>query len=244
MTTAFSLHNISRRYRNRELLRVDDMQVGGGKIYGILGPNGSGKTTLLKTMALLIHPDNGQLELWGEKIDWGRSQILRLRRQMAMVTQTPYMFSGSVFYNVAYGLKIRKTPAAEVRRTVQECLEFFKMQDFAQASASNLSGGERQKTALARALAIRPKVLFLDEPTSNVDPSSAKEIEEYIRYINREYGTTIILVTHNLFQARRLVDEIFFFWDGHLIETGSVEEVFAHPGDQRCAGFLKGETVF
>lgn len=242
MTTQFKLHNIVKRYGSRTVLDVDQLALQAGKIYTIMGPNGSGKSTLLRIMALLLVNDEGELEVLGEKVSWEKDQLLQLRRQMSMVTQTAFMFQGSVDYNVAYGLKARKMKARLIRERVNQMLEMAGMSAYKEADARTLSGGERQKVALARAMAVSPRVLFLDEPTSNIDMGSAAEIEKHIRTINKEQGTTIILVTHNLFQARRLADEVIFIYDGHVIERGDAS-VFDNPQDQRTLAFLHGEAV-
>jgi tungstate transport system ATP-binding protein len=192
-------------------------------------------------MALLTTNDTGDLEVLGEQVSWQPSQLLLLRRQMAMVTQSSFMFEGSVFYNVAYGLKARKKPKKEIQKRVQESLELLGMLDFIDAPARYLSGGETQKVAIARALAVRPRVLFLDEPTSNIDPSSSLEIEQYIKHINQQYSTTIVLITHNFFQARRLAQQTSMLWDGHIIEQGPTRDMFHNPQDPRTRRFIKGE---
>lgn len=244
MKTPFKLHNVIKRYGDREVLNIDQLSIPAEKIYTILGPNGSGKSTLLRILALLLVNDAGELEVLGEKVTWEKRQLLKLRRQMSMVTQTSFMFSGSVYYNVSYGLRVRRMGARKVRRRVDEMLEMVGMSAYRDADARTLSGGERQKVAIARALAINPRVLFLDEPTSNIDVASAADIEKHIRYINKERGTTIIIVTHNLFQARRLADEVLFLNEGRIIEQGACETIFNQPGDERTAAFLRGETVF
>jgi tungstate transport system ATP-binding protein len=244
MKTPFKLHNVIKRYGDREVLNIDQLSIPAEKIYTILGPNGSGKSTLLRILALLLVNDAGELEVLGEKVTWEKRQLLKLRRQMSMVTQTSFMFSGSVYYNVSYGLRVRRMGARKVRKRVDEMLEMVGMSAYRDADARTLSGGERQKVAIARALAINPRVLFLDEPTSNIDVASAADIEKHIRYINKERGTTIIIVTHNLFQARRLADEVLFLNEGRIIEHGACETIFNQPGDERTAAFLRGETVF
>lgn len=239
----FKLHNVIKTYGKRQVLTINDLEIPEGNIHAVLGPNGSGKTTLMRVMALLTRNDQGELSVLGEKVDWNKVQLLRLRRQMAMVTQTSYMFEGSVAYNVAYGLRARHVPQRETKQTVAECLELLGLTSLANTSARTLSGGEKQKTAIARALAVKPKVLFLDEPTTNVDPHSALEIEKYIKFINSEFGTTIIIVTHNLFQARRLAHEMLFLWEGMLVEKGGLE-LFETARDKRTRDFLSGETIF
>jgi tungstate transport system ATP-binding protein len=244
MTPVFRLHKIIKRYGQREVLHIDELTIPGQKICAILGPNGSGKTTLMRIMALLTRNDAGTVDALGEDIHWGKKQLLRLRRQMTMVTQTSFMFEGSVYANVAYGLKVRGKMEREIRCAVEKNLNLMGMSAFITADARKLSGGEQQKVAIARALALEPRVLFLDEPTANIDPQSAVEIERYVQFINREFGTTIILVTHNLFQARRLADEVFFIWDGKMVEKGSAWEIFEQPQNERTRSFLSGETVF
>lgn len=244
MTAVFKLSNVTKHYGTREVLNIDNLEIERGRIYSILGPNGAGKSTLMRIMSLLCINDTGELEVLGERVSWTQSQLLQLRRQMAMVTQTSLMFKGTVYYNVAYGLRVRKKPQAKQRKIVQECLDLVGMSDFIDYPAQKLSGGERQKVALARVLAVNPRVIFLDEPTSNIDPGSAAEIEQHIKFINSEYKTTVILVTHNLFQARRLADDIFFLWDGKVIEKGTAEYMFEHAADARTQAFFKGEIIF
>lgn len=241
MTVLFKLSEVQKHYGERLVLDIQSMEIESGHVYSILGPNGAGKTTLLRIMSLLTTSDTGTVSVFGEEVHWHQSQLLRLRRQMAMVTQSSFMFEGSVAYNVSYGLNARKTPEKIKQEKVIECLQLLGMESFKDYPARNLSGGERQKVAIARALAINPRVLFLDEPTSNIDPNSAMDIEKHIRMINAEQGTTIILITHNLFQARRLADEIFVMWEGRLIEAGRTMDVFAHPSDSRTRSFLQGE---
>ncbi len=244
MTPVFKLHKVVKRYGQREVLHIDKLTIPGRNISAILGPNGSGKTTLMRIMALLTRNDAGKIEVLGENINWGKEQLLKLRRQMTMVTQTSFMFEGTVYANIAYGLKVRRKPPSEIRATVEKSLRLLGMTAFRDREARNLSGGEQQKVAIARALAVEPQVLFLDEPTANIDSQSAAEIERHIKLINQKLGTTIILVTHNLFQARRLADEVFFIGEGKMVETGKAEQLFEHPRDQRTRAFLSGETVF
>ena len=244
MQAVFRLRNVTKRYGQREVLNIDDLAIPGHEIYAFLGPNGSGKTTLLRTIALLTRNTTGKVEVLGEEVVWSKEQLLRLRRQMAMVTQTSFMFEGTVFSNVAYGLKVRGKRGKEVKQTVAEVLELVGMTSFMNNDTRGLSGGERQKIAIARALAVKPKALFLDEPTANIDPRSSLDIEKYIRLIKQELNTTIIFVTHDLFQARRLADRIYFLWDGHIIESGSSQEMFQDPKDKRTRLFLLGDAVF
>ncbi|QGT98610.1 hypothetical protein SYNTR_0017 [Candidatus Syntrophocurvum alkaliphilum] len=244
MKPQLKLFNIAKKYGDREVVNIDNLEIFPAQKHVILGPNGSGKTTLMRIMSLLTINDRGELMVFDEKVNWSKSQLLHLRRQMAMVTQTSFLFEGNVIYNVAYGLKARKKSSDYIKKEVDKALETVGMSSFAKSDARTLSGGERQKVAIARALVLRPKVLFLDEPTSNIAPNSATEIEKYIKHINNEYKTTIILVTHNLFQAKRLADKVFMMWDGKIIERATPDEIFTNPQDERTKSFLSGEAVF
>lgn len=240
MTALFRLSDVTKVYGQREVLNVNELAIEPGFIHTVMGPNGAGKTTLIRVMSLISVNSSGALEVFGEKVDWSRRQVIKLRRQMAMVTQSSFMFEGSVYYNVAYGLRVRKKPEREIKKTVQECLELLGMHKFIDYQARRLSGGERQKVAIARALAVSPRVLFLDEPTSNIDPSSARDIEKHIKDINAG-GTTIVLVTHNIFQAHRLAQVVYVMWDGRVIEKGPVAKMFENATDTRVSAFLSGQ---
>lgn len=244
MQPIFRLHEVTKSFGPREVLDIPELTIPGKEIYAMLGPNGCGKTTLLRILALLHRNTSGRVEVLGEEVAWGKEQLLRLRRQMAMVTQTAFMFEGTVFANVAYGLKVRGQKGKEVTRRVEEVIKLVGMTPFIKQDTRGLSGGERQKVAIARALAVCPTVLFLDEPTANIDPRSSLEIEQYIKNINQETQTTIVMVTHNLFQARRLADQVYFMWDGRIIESGPTQEMFQDPQDKRTRMFLLGDTVF
>lgn len=244
MTIQFKLSNIKKIYGKREVLNIEHLEIESGYIYSILGPNGSGKTTLLRNMALLNIQDQGDLYVLGEKINWSKAQLLRLRTRFTMLTQSAFMFEGNVYYNMAYGLKIRKKSKKEINKKIDEALKKVGMTAFKYANANNLSGGERQKVAIARSLTLEPEILFLDEPTSNIDPGSALDVEKYIRQINQENKTTIILVTHNLFQAQRLAEKLIILWDGKIIENGDAKKIFANPQDSRSKSFLSGESIF
>lgn len=246
MSKVFKLTDIGKTYGSREVLKNISLEIEAGKICAILGPNGSGKTTLLKIMDLLIQPECGDIELLGRSVSWSQDKkaLLDLRRRMAMVTQPVYMFQGSVLNNVSYGLKVRKMSASEQNRRVRRSLEMVGMQDFADYPARRLSAGEKQKVAIARALVLEPEVLFLDEPTANIDSASAIDIEKTIKTIRTQFRSSIVIVTHNIFQARRVADHIFMLWDGSLIESGATEALFENPRDHRTGAFVCGDLYF
>ncbi len=246
MNRVFRLTDIGKAYGSREVLKNISLEIEPEHISAILGPNGSGKTTLLKIMALLTPPEQGTIEIMGQNVMWKHSKklLLDLRRRMAMVTQPVYMFQGSVFDNVAYGLKVRGISGAEQHRHVQKSLALMNMQDFTGYPARRLSAGEKQKVAIARALVLEPEVLFLDEPTANIDSASAIDIEKNIKIIRDEYKSNIIIVTHNVFQARRVADRILMLWDGELIESNETAALFKDPQDHRTSAFICGDLYF
>lgn len=161
-----------------------------------------------------------------------------------MVFQHTYMFNTSVYNNVAYGLKLRRLPSQEIRKRVEEALSFVGLSDFIQRSAVKLSGGETQRVALARAIAIRPRVLLLDEPTANLDPDSVALIEQLIQKVHRELHTTVLLVTHNLFQARRIAEEVLLLYQGKLVEQAPAEEFFNSPQAEITKQFVTGRMIY
>lgn len=199
----------------------------------ILGPNGAGKSVLMRLCHGLLTPTAGRI-VWQGRRDDGRP------RAQAMVFQRPVMLRRSAIGNVTYGLKLAGVGSAERDRRAQEVLDAVGLRAAAQRPARILSGGEQQKLALARAWALDPEVLFLDEPTANLDPSATREVETIVGQIHAS-GTKIVMTTHNLGQARRLGDEILFINAGRLAERAPVERFFAQPSTAEAASFIKGE---
>ena len=236
----FQIEGLTKVYGSREVLRVDNLEVKGGEILGIMGPSGSGKSTLLRLLNFLESPTKGTIRFLGKAIQGNDGPTLDLRRKITMVFQRPVLLSGTVRENVAYGLRLRKEPDGHV----EEILRWVGLEGLASAPARTLSGGERQRVALARAMVIGPEVLLLDEPTANLDPYNVSLMEETIASIKEQRGTTIVLVTHNVFQARRLSDRVACILGGRIIEVGKTEEVFTQPQDPRTAAFVRGEMVY
>lgn len=193
----------------------------------ILGPNGAGKSVLLRTLHGLIAPTAGS-------VTWSRP----LRQ--AMVFQRPVMLRRSAKANVAYALSVNRVPGEDRRARCQEALERVGLSALADRPARVLSGGEQQRLALGRAWALRPEVLFLDEPTASLDPGAAAEVERIIAAIAAE-GTRIVMTTHHLGQAQRLADEIVFLHGGHVAECTPVSDFFQRPASTEARLFLKGE---
>ncbi len=225
----------------RSILRNVNIGVRSGEVLAIVGPSGSGKTSLLRIMDMLEPSYEGRVTIGGHDI---RKDDMALRRSMAMVFQKPVVFSMSVYQNVAYGLRLRKVPKPEVDARVKEVLALLDMAGKEKEYARHLSGGEAQRVAFARAYVVRPRLLFLDEPTANLDRHNVAIIEKAIKDINKRYETTVVIVTHSLAQAKRLADRVAVVIDGELVETGSVHDILEKPADLRTMAFISGDMVF
>jgi tungstate transport system ATP-binding protein len=174
------------------------------------------------------------------RVRWNERDNASLRRRQAMVFQRPVMLRRSALANVLYALSVAGVPAAEREAQALAALEEVGLHHLAHRPARVLSGGEQQRLALARAWALHPEVLFLDEPTANLDPGAAREIETVIRAFDAA-GTKIVMATHNLGQARRLGDEVIYLQAGRVMERAPIEQFFARPATAEAAAFMKGE---
>lgn len=202
----------------------------------VIGPNGAGKSLLLRLCHGLIKPTTGVVK-------WHGAGNMDPSRRQAMVFQRPMMLRRSVFANVEYALAIRGVPRAERRERVDEALRQTGLRRLAASPARVLSFGEQQRLALARAWGLRPQVLFLDEPTANLDPAATHSVEKTVQDIH-EMGTRVIMTTHDLGQARRMADEVLFLHRGRLMEKASAEAFFNGPENDLARAFLRGELLW
>ena len=239
MSELYRLSGIRQIYAGRVVLDIDSLTFSAGEIFAIVGPSGAGKTTLLRLLNLLETPTEGTLTFEGQLIP--PEPPLALTRRMTTVFQRPVLLNRSVRENVAYGLRLRRLSADG---KVTEVLERVGLAEFANAPARKLSGGEMQRAALARALVLEPDVLLLDEPTANLDPYNAALIESIVREQNQHRGITVVLVTHNIFQARRLAHRVGLLLNGKLVEVAETKEFFESPRDARTGAFVRGEMVY
>ena len=199
----------------------------------IIGPNGAGKSVLLRLCHGLLLPT------WGT-ITWNAPELPGEPRRQAMVFQRPVLLRRSALANITYALAVARVPAAQRWARATEALRKVGLEALGRHAARVLSGGEQQRVALARAWTLNPEVLFLDEPTANLDPGATHEIERVVAAMHAA-GTKIVLVTHNLGQARRLGDEILFLHQGRLVERASADDFFKRPASPEAARFLEGE---
>lgn len=236
----FGLEDVRKTYNGRTVLSIAELTILRGEVLAIVGPSGAGKSTLLRLLNFLEPPSSGQISFYGNPVS--RDPPLALLRSVTTVFQHPQFLSRSVADNVAYGLRVRGY--SSVKGRVAEVLNQVGLSEMATVQARKLSGGERQRVAMARALALRPDVLLLDEPTANLDPYNVGLIEELIVDYQKTRNTTIVLVSHNIFQARRLADRCALLLEGRLIEVAERDTFFETPGDPRVSAFVRGEMVY
>jgi molybdopterin-binding protein len=241
MTVTAELKDVTKAYGNKIVLDSVSLQIREGEILALLGPNGSGKTTILKILAFIENPTSGEVKFLDEKVNFKNTEKVRL--QSTLVFQKTTLFGTSVYNNIAYGLKLRKVPKETRDREVKKALEIVKLEGFEKRNARKLSGGEQQRVAIARALVLKTKLLLLDEPTANLDPKNAGILEEVIDTVNRENKTTIVMATHNMFQAKKLPHRIALMDEGKITEVGAPAEVFGKLS-KNLASFAAVDNTF
>ncbi len=215
----FKVRNLKKTYNGKIVLDIYNLNFQEGRIYAIVGPNGSGKTTLLNILNLLEKPDEGQIFFYDQEItNKSNFDTLEIRRRMTLVNQDPFLFHSTVYDNIAYGLKIRSIPSKVQKSRIKSALNIVGLFGFKDRKANQLSGGEAQRAVIARALVIEPEILFLDEPTANIDQKHIDVVERIIKKIKKEVKTTVIFTTHDLSQAYRLADEVISLLDGKIIK--------------------------
>ncbi|MBW2063730.1 MAG: ABC transporter ATP-binding protein [Deltaproteobacteria bacterium] len=222
----FEISNLTKVYGTRTVLDIPELSFEKGFIYSLLGPNGSGKTTLLEILSLLTPPTTGTIKYNNRPIDFSSDELTSLRREIVMVQQNPVLFSTTVYKNLEFGLKIRGVPRSKRNKIIEDALDLVGMKPFMLAHATNLSGGESQRVAIARVLVCSPKVIFLDEPTSNVDAENQTAIEDILTEINTQKNITVIFTTHNLIQASRLSQRIVSLFEGKTVHS-PFENIFS-----------------
>jgi tungstate transport system ATP-binding protein len=230
------LHGVGFHAGGQRLLADLEQRFEAGGISVILGPNGAGKSLLLRVCHGLLQPSCGQ-------VTWANEDARTLRFGQVMVFQRPVHLRRSVRANLDFALRARGVAQPERRRRLAQALEDSRLTAFAKRAARTLSGGEQQRLALARAWALRPEVLFLDEPTANLDPASTRDVEGMIAQI-RDAGAKVVMTTHALDQARRLAEEVLFLYRGRVLERRAADAFFAEPLTTEAKAFVQGRLLW
>ncbi|HYS71956.1 MAG TPA: phosphate ABC transporter ATP-binding protein, partial [Thermoplasmata archaeon] len=221
MTLPVEVEGVVKSFGDRTVLRNVGFAVAPAETFAIIGPSGAGKTTLLRCLNFLLRPDAGRVRYDGRGAPADPGELLALRRRIGMVTQNPLLFRGSAAYNISYGLCVREVEDPEMTDRTLAALEAVGLEDRAEARAATLSAGEAQRVAFARAIVAQPELLLLDECTANLDPVNVNILETAIREYRQATGATVLLVTHNMFQAKRLATRVALLLDGTIVETGA-----------------------
>lgn len=222
------IKDLGKSFGKSKVLKNINLDIKENEVLALIGPTGSGKTTLLRLIDLLDLPTIGHIIFKEEDICHSSSQKkLVVRRKMAMVFQKPVMFKASVYDNVCYGLRVRGE--GKPKEGVPRVLKEVGLLGYESRDANTLSGGEMQRIALARAMVIRPELLLLDEPTANLDPRSAQDIDSLIKRLANK-GTTVIMASHNMLQCRRLADRIAVMANGTISKTGRPKDILSDRG--------------
>jgi len=240
---------LSVRYGEKVAVKTVSMKLPERQVTALIGPSGCGKSTFLRALNRMneLIPSagsDGEILLDGRSIYDHHLDAVELRRRVGMVFQKSNPFPKSIFENVAYGLRVggasnRKAIAERVERSLRGAALWDEVKDRLHESALGLSGGQQQRLCIARALAVEPEVVLMDEPASALDPIATAKIEDLIRELKARY--TIVIVTHNMQQAARVSDQTAFFYMGDLIEVGSTEQIFTNPKEQRTEDYVTGK---
>jgi len=206
-------------------------------IHGIIGPNGSGKSTLLKLLAVMEKPVDGTVMYKGQN-------LVSPHPQIACCWQKPYLFRGTVRYNLEYPMKIRQWDKKKREQRIDEIINSYQIDYLIDRNIIGLSGGEAARVAIARAIVPYPDVLILDEPSAAMDPKNVMFIESLLRTLRDTTDLTIIMVTHNMFQAKRIANETIFISEGTIVEAGATADIFANPEHDETKQFVTGEFIF
>ncbi len=224
------------------VLDINELDVKRGRILALIGPNGAGKSTLLLMLAGLLKPEQGRIYFQGKSVET-RAELSMLRRNVSVVFQEPLLLNSHVFDNVSLGLKFRKVSRDDVKMRVQKALEYFGISHLEKRSARALSGGEAKRVSLARAFALEPQMLLLDEAFNSLDPPSRETIIEDLKQILEETKITAVLALHDREETLRLAQDVCVMNDGKIVQGGTTTEVFNQPETEFVANFVGTESI-
>jgi len=240
-TAAVSVRGLAKRYGPVRALDAVDLDIEAGSYFVLLGPSGGGKTTLLRALGGFIRPDAGTVRLAGREVQ----DLPPNRRPTGMVFQSYALFPHmSVLGNVAYGLKLRRLSAEEARARAEAVLARVGLDGYGERRVWELSGGQQQRVQLARALALEPRILLLDEPLAALDAKLRKEMCYELKHLQEQVGITFVHVTHNQEEAMTVADRIALISDGRLVESGAPKEIYERPRRRFTAEFVGERNLF
>jgi tungstate transport system ATP-binding protein len=245
MTVVLEARNITREYGEVMAVQGVSLEARSGEILGIVGPSGAGKSTVLRIMDLLERPSSGFVRMMGRAVVADSKEADEVRLGIGMVLQKPVVLNRSVKHNLSYGLELRGVDPGLIEKKVDSELHRIGLAERITKNARTLSGGEMQRLSFTRATIYDPKLLLLDEFSANLDPKNVGIIEADVRrYLDADRSRAVVMVTHNMFQARRLCDRLALLWNGYLIETADKKSFFEAPQDERTAAFVRGDLVY
>ena len=240
--TLIKIENITLQRGGASVLDIPEFQVPRGRILALIGPNGAGKSTLLLMLAGLLKPQQGKIYFQGRPVK-NRADLAILRHNAAVVFQEPLLLNNSVYENVALGLKFRRLKNDEIRKSVQNTLDYFGISQLAKRSAKTLSGGEAKRVSLARAFAIKPQIILLDEAFNSLDPPTREGLMEDLRHILEETKITAVLALHDREETLRLAQDVSVMNSGRIVQSGKTAEIFNQPDSEFVANFVGTESI-
>jgi tungstate transport system ATP-binding protein len=242
MNNILTLHDLIVRRGGTTVLDIREMNVQAGGILALIGPNGAGKSTLLLTMAGLLKPDQGKLYYRGLPVENSAGRFA-MRRSVSIVFQEPLLLNTSVYKNVALGFKFRRLGNNEIKKCVEEALDYFGISSLAGRSAKTLSGGEAKRVSLARAFALKPQLILLDEAFNSLDPPTREGLIDDLRHILEETKITAVLALHDREETLRLAQNVTVMAEGKIIQAGTTAQIFNRPESGFIANFVGTETI-
>ncbi|MCA5004993.1 phosphate ABC transporter ATP-binding protein PstB [Sphingobacterium bovistauri] len=245
MKTKLSTENLHISFGAKEVLKNINVSFNENEITALIGPSGCGKSTLLRSFNRMhdLSPDakiTGTLKLENQDLYDKSIPVTEIRKRIGMVFQKANPFPKSIYENIAYGLKINNLPHGKdvIEKALREAFLWEEVKNDLKMPATRLSGGQQQRLCIARAVALRPEVILMDEPCSALDPVSTLKIEELIKHLKEKY--TIVIVTHNMQQAQRIADKTVFLYLGEVKEEGDTYQIFNNPKEEMTANYING----